>query len=303
MKLMTGYDVVVCTDCGFMFANNIPSQEAFDAYYEEYNKYEFDAPVNVGDCEWENMLSSYLQEHYGRDSVIADVGCGTGKILRRLLDNGYSRLYGLDTSKANCLTLESKGIKTVCKSLFSIIDGDFDKKADVAISLGVLEHIVDLKRFVGLMVSLLKPEGDIIVLVPDIENPNGVRYPFQEFSTEHINYFTYESLCKLFAGFGFRPVNKFFSEGCAIVAFTGKSGAELLQAYCRQSLASISAALEKCDGLIQSQKPIVVYGVGTLTRYLLANTRFANLNITAFADGNKHYQGESLAGNINRCLA
>ncbi len=39
--LLKGYDVAVCQDCGFAFADDIPDQEEFDSYYEEMSKYEF----------------------------------------------------------------------------------------------------------------------------------------------------------------------------------------------------------------------------------------------------------------------
>src|SRR5260370_10156060 len=39
-SLHNGYDVVACRECGFCFADHIPAQEAFDAYYETMSKYE-----------------------------------------------------------------------------------------------------------------------------------------------------------------------------------------------------------------------------------------------------------------------
>ena len=38
---LRGYDVAVCTDCGFGFADGIPEQATFDRYYREMSKYEF----------------------------------------------------------------------------------------------------------------------------------------------------------------------------------------------------------------------------------------------------------------------
>jgi hypothetical protein len=36
-----GYEVVVCRDCGFCSAENIPDQTVFDNYYKEIPKYEY----------------------------------------------------------------------------------------------------------------------------------------------------------------------------------------------------------------------------------------------------------------------
>src|SRR5580700_4084015 len=39
--LLEGYTVVVCEQCGFAFADDIPEQEAFDAYYRDLSKFEY----------------------------------------------------------------------------------------------------------------------------------------------------------------------------------------------------------------------------------------------------------------------
>src|SRR5271165_1753369 len=39
--LIEGYTVVVCRNCGFAFADDLPEQEAFDAYYRDLSKYEY----------------------------------------------------------------------------------------------------------------------------------------------------------------------------------------------------------------------------------------------------------------------
>ena len=42
---MSGYDVVVCEQCGFGFADDIPPQSTFDAYYQDLSKYVEATPV------------------------------------------------------------------------------------------------------------------------------------------------------------------------------------------------------------------------------------------------------------------
>ena len=40
-SLMSGYDVVVCSECGGGFADGLPPQAVFDAYYRKMSKYEY----------------------------------------------------------------------------------------------------------------------------------------------------------------------------------------------------------------------------------------------------------------------
>jgi hypothetical protein len=39
--LVTGYDVVVCEQCGGGYADGIPDQPAFDRYYRDMSEYEY----------------------------------------------------------------------------------------------------------------------------------------------------------------------------------------------------------------------------------------------------------------------
>ena len=42
--------------------------------------------------------------------------------------------------------------------------------------------------------------------------------------------------------------------------------------------------------------PIILYGTGTLSGYLLRNTKLSACNIVQVVDGNKTYQGRKLGG-------
>src|ERR1035441_1806969 len=39
-RLLDGYDIVICEDCGAGFADGIPEQAVFDRYYRELSKYD-----------------------------------------------------------------------------------------------------------------------------------------------------------------------------------------------------------------------------------------------------------------------
>jgi YgiT-type zinc finger domain-containing protein len=299
IDILEGYDVSVCDDCGMIFANNVPSQSDFDTFYSANKKYEADSPIYDSETvyEWNETICEYVNTHYGKCTFIADFGCGSGIILRNLKLNGFTNLFGLDTSAANCEYLTNMGIESVNKSLFSVEQKDFSRSIDVGICVGVLEHIVDLKGFISILMNILSPHGELIVFVPQIILENGFFKPFQEFSVEHINYFTYESLCLLFEKYRMFPVTHSSPNGIMLVLSRKiRESKKLVRSYVKNSNDCLQKRLLRIEDLISSQKPVVVYGVGSLTRYLLANTRFANLNIMAFADGSKHYQDKTLVG-------
>jgi SAM-dependent methyltransferase len=296
--IMFKYDVTVCLDCSMAFANNIPSQKAFDDYYFTSNKYQSELPKSMPDAEWDGKILEYILANFSDDITIADIGCGTGNILTSLANDGFSHLIGLDTSGANCQNLSNVGIRVINKSLFDVNSDDLSATADLMLCICVLEHIVDLRPFIDKMLSFLGKDGTIIICVPEINIRNAVKFPFQEFSTEHINYFTYSSLCNLFSKYNLYPVDRISADGTMTVVFSRRRNdiKSVLLDYVENSKIAIKYACRNVSSLLLTKQPVTVWGVGTLTRYLLANTDFADMNIIAFTDGNPNYHGKLLSG-------
>jgi len=292
-SLLNEYDICECTECSMIFANNIESQEFFDTYYQNQNKYE-SYIANTALPQHKQLLVDYLCM-FDKSLKIADFGCGSGDLLRELHLNGFLNLYALDTSELNCNALSNLGINTLCKSVFELSDTDYHNSLDIIIVCAVLEHIVDLQGFINNILLSLNTDGILIINVPIIDVEMGNIKPFQEFSIEHINYFSYNTIIKLLNNYDFEPIAQFSGTGYISLA-AKRCQINTIGTYIDNSLHSIEHALIKIEKLIEPQTPVLVWGVGTLTRYLLENTRFAKLNIKAFIDSNIHYQGITLAG-------
>jgi hypothetical protein len=187
---------------------------------------------------------------------------------------------------------------------------------ELVILIGVLEHIRDLDAAMRRIRSVVLEQGLVYVEVPNALDfhrwPNA---PFQDFSTEHINFFAPISLANLFARYGFELV---FSKehardqayrttmSCLSAAFRVAQRPTDETRFDAQSRAAIeryvvaSEAEEKrtadaIDALVESRKPLVVWGVGTNATRLLTKTRLAQANIQAFVDSNTKYHGKTLA--------
>ena len=290
--------VTICDECGMAFANNLPSQATVDNYYKSDNKYESTKFHNIYSMNAESIFT-YIKNKYEINSKIADFGCGMGQILRELHDIGYKNLTGIDTSKVNCNALNKLGINTLNKSAFNIETSDFPYELDAIICKTVLEHIVDVNGFMSAMCKSLSNCGELIISVPNMIAAGDIE-PFREFSTEHINFFTLNSLSKLMSRFQMYPsaILTPTSNPVLNVVYTNENDhmSKWCQAYVSSSKKNICNKLMKLDRLIFSQAPVIIYGVGTLTRYLIANTQFSKLNIQMFADSDKHLQGKCIAG-------
>jgi len=319
-SLLEGYDMVVCQECGFGFADNIPEQAVFDAYYREMSKYEYQ---DCGGQESEYDLARFSaisgiikQFLHNAQARILEVGCATGRLLSLLKESGYHNVLGLDPSPA-CAEAAQRlyGVRVLTNTLSDVsVPG---QSSDFLILVGVLEHIRDLGSALAKTRYMLSTEGLMFVEVPDATQfarwPDA---PFQQFSTEHINFFSATSLANLMQSNGFVQVfcrqdarEQSYGTTMPVISAIFKKDdlrpahpvrdletEQGLVEYIRQSQKVDDRIRQMIDDLAASGRPIIVWGVGTHTLRLLATSKLTESNICAFVDSNSHYQGKQLNG-------
>ena len=319
-SLLSGYDVVVCHGCGFAYADHIPDQAAFDAYYRDMSKYEFQGPGGKEEFDVPRFraITEILGSIAPRDASILEIGCATGGQLGALKESGYEKLVGLDPSPL-CVETTKRlyGVDAVCGSLAELVGSQ--RRFDVILMSNVLEHIPDVRPALAGLRQLLRDDGILFVEVPNvIEFSRWDDAPFQQFSTEHINFFSPRTLANLLQTAGFMLVrceqNSYAvapgQTWPAIDAVFRRSTLELPQTHVEKDSFTEAALAEyvaksrrvearilgTIDELVASGRPIVVWGVGTHTQRLLSTSRLGEAVIAAFVDANPHYQGKQLHG-------
>ncbi|HEY2848235.1 MAG TPA: class I SAM-dependent methyltransferase [Gemmatimonadaceae bacterium] len=317
--LLDGYDVVVCNDCGLGYADELPPQEAFNNYYRDLSKYEspgHDGALSAYDLirfpETVGLIAGAIAD---RNVRVLEIGCSTGGLLQALQAGGYKKIVGLDPSPVcTRIARERCGAETITGSLSDLRPehGPFE----VIILGSVLEHLRDMEATMRTLTSLLAPGGHLYLEVPDASRfAEHTQAPFQEFSLEHINYFSPRSLDNLLGANGFTPV--FAHQGTpetrpGVFAFEIKAMYRMTGATSRPvrdtvTGPALTAYVEKCrsmerglapvlDKLAATKRPILVWGVGTHTQHLLKSSPLRDANIVAFVDSNPNYQGRTLHG-------
>jgi SAM-dependent methyltransferase len=322
--LLEGYDVVVCERCGFGFADRIPEQPAFDTYYRDMSKYEYqDRGGEVTDHDMARFrgVVDTIRPHLPNPDVrLLDVGCATGQLLALFKESGFRNVTGLDPSPV-CVDVGRRmfDIRILTGTLADAARiKDNEQRYDCIILIGVLEHVRDLRASLEAVRGLLSPDGLVYIEVPDSTGFAGrPDAPFQEFSTEHINYFSATSLTNLMNRFGFsvilsQKITRRQSQSTIIPAVTAIYGrgkvppepsttldAETesgLAEYIRLSRQTDDSIQKTIDGLVANKKPIIIWGVGTHTLRLLETSRLGQAIIVAFVDSNPRYQGKELHG-------
>lgn len=320
-SLMPGFDLVVCTQCGAGYADDIPSQEVFDLYYTEMSKYEYADSAGFQSASYlsnfkevADLVAPYLK----KDNRLMDIGCATGGLLAEFKRRGFFNLLGVDPSPA-CAKLTEQLYEIPAKAIAISNLDQLGETADAAFLTGVLEHICDVDASIARVKSCLRKGGFIYFAVPD-----ATRYdrhfsaPFQFFSMEHVNYFSPKSLRNLMARHGFsvvftKRVNLHLSpqavepvigalfrwdsvNGSTATLSRDEETEPALERYIQQSLELETKIQAKIAALVDAAKPLAVWGTGTHTLRLLETSRLQKAKIVAFIDSNVHYQGKTLAG-------
>lgn len=319
--LKSGYDVVVCEKCGFIFADTAIPQSAYDEFYERLSKYD-DAKVSTGgggnpsDADRLKCTAHDLFALVSPDARILDIGCAGGGLLHALQCLGFKHLVGIDPSAA-CVQYGQQEFN------LEMHRGTLQhlpplEQFDLIILSHVLEHVQDLGSAMQSIRQLLKVKGRVYVEVPD-----ATRYaehliaPFQDFNTEHINHFSEQSLTNLAKAFGFSIQT---SAAKTIEAAAGVPYPALWQLWrmndvsesqntnfikdvqLQKSLVTYIHQSQKIlDGMntkLQSvaDAPIVVWGTGQLAMKLLAETILGKCDIAFWIDSNTILHGHELHG-------
>ena len=316
--LLDGYDVVLCSTCGVAYADDIPSQAEFDAYYRDLSKYEHahrDGKESPDDERRLQEVALDLQSMIAEPtSRLLEIGCANGRLLSLLREMGFPNVFGADPSPASAeVAHRLYDIPVTTTTIFDL--SRCAGRYDYVVMLGVLEHIRDVGAAIHSVKSVLSDAGRVYIEVPDATHPTIEQdAPFQEFSLEHINFFSPASLQQVMEGAGFRAltcgsVEREPRQGVFVRVVRGmfECGAKARACFPRHAdtEAALRAYVSQCR-LIEDRlrssiaravgdgAPIVVWGVGTHTRRLLATGALASANIVAFVDSNPKYQGRRL---------
>lgn len=129
-----------------------------------------------------NLIEKYVSN---RNAMIIDAGCSNGFFLSQLWDNGYKNLSGMDFE--NYLSEEvQKKIKNFYQADFSVAMPDLKAVADCVTAWCVIPHLENPYNFIRGASKLLKPGGQFIFSMPNIESRSHWRQYFK--TGEMINY-------------------------------------------------------------------------------------------------------------------
>lgn len=207
------YPVCRCSRCGLLFLNPQPSDKVLaDIYSEGYflgGDNERDRAItDVMKAETARLYVKRLVEYMGESrGRLLEIGCANGHFLEAARAAGFE-VRGTDVSEHSCKATNQRlgGDFTIC--------GDVEQLPppaepyDVVAMFDVIEHVRNPVHTLNLLRSFLKPGGVLFMCTPSLDSWSArmLKDRWIEFKTEHLTYFSGETIQNLLAKTGFQEV-------------------------------------------------------------------------------------------------
>ncbi|MBI9033208.1 MAG: class I SAM-dependent methyltransferase [Bacteroidales bacterium] len=164
---LNGFRHVKCVNCSSVYVNPRLRPQYIDLLYsDDYYSEMFTQSMIPFFNKRKELIgkSKYNQvvNYSGSKGSVLDVGCGIGEVIDVFRDNHWD-CDVIEFNPAAVAWLEKKGY-TVSKEHFN--DYSTNKKYDVVMAWGVVEHVLDPQVFLQKAFDLLKPGGVFVSEVP-----------------------------------------------------------------------------------------------------------------------------------------
>lgn len=163
-------------------------------------------------------------------------------------------------------------------------------------------------RFRGAMDQLcrcIRNNGYLFLAIPDITSWSTVTDLYQQFSVEHVNYFSLQSLNNLLGKLGFVCVKYEISGADVSYSLWQYNGLKRSITFANDGDAALDMYLKKANSLAgdvknklapYKDKSVYLWGAGTHTAMLYQLGLLDNISVQAIVDSNKNYHGKDIFG-------
>ena len=236
------FPICDCNSCGFRFTNNFPSEDSIGRYYDSpdyishsdsktgfinrlyhfFRKQMLRRKVNliskyvVSEQEVSKHVDSIHESEFEKSQTtksksnirLLDIGSGTGYFLNAAKERGYT-VTGIEKdSNARDYAITNFGLDVKDEQSLWAIENEL---FDVITLWHVLEHIENLNEVVAKINSILKPNGVVIIALPNHDSYDAKKY--KDFwaaydAPRHLWHFTSNTVKKLLGKHQFNIVKQ-----------------------------------------------------------------------------------------------
>ena len=208
------FTIIKCHVCGFRFTNPRPEAEDLGKYYEseEYISHSDSRKglfASVYQLVRKYTLSRKLAliSKYQQKGEILDIGCATGQFLNYMAEHGWDATGIEPDEKTRSRAIAEYGLKVFPEEQLNILE---KSSFDIITMWHVLEHVSELNLRMNQLKDLLKPEGTLIIAVPNCNSYDAKIYGKFWAGYDlprHLYHFAKEDMKLLLENHGFTIVN------------------------------------------------------------------------------------------------
>ena len=209
------WNICRCSGCGLGFLDPQPCEnELHELYRSSYFHDQYDEGLAPGSPEMAKRLSQeshrirFFRGLKKRGAVL-DIGCGMGYFLNACRTYGY-QVEGIDISDDSASYVrETLNIPVITGKVESL---HYESEStDIITMWHSLEHAADPRVYLKKAWEWLKPEGLLVVDVPNYEGTDAIKTwdNWKGWSLPyHLYHFTEKTLCDILSKHGFKTVRK-----------------------------------------------------------------------------------------------
>ncbi|MGZ4115982.1 MAG: methyltransferase domain-containing protein [Bacteroidia bacterium] len=203
------FQIVQCNSCGFKFTNPRPEEDKLGAYYksEDYvshsnTKKGFINSTYQSVRKYTLLKKLQLISKYYKTGKILDIGCGTGEFLNTC-KNAQWETFGIEPDPdAKKMASTNFGLDVKAETEIKNLEAE---KFDVISMWHVLEHVPKLNERIEDLKRLIKPNGLIIIAVPNCNSLDAKIYKENWAAYDvprHLYHFTPKDIEQIFRNHG-----------------------------------------------------------------------------------------------------
>lgn len=195
-----------CKNCSFVFSNPYIPEEYIVKFYSELNDKEYSSEAD-GRSKNFRLIIKRLRKIEKPGNNLLDIGAASGIFLNIAYKEGYN-ISGIEPS--DFLVKEAKKLYGINIFKGTINDFKTSENFSVITLLDILEHLVNPDKFISKTKDLIKQNGILVIVTPDINSFTAKIFGkrWWHYRIAHINFFNLKSINILLKKYGFEIIKK-----------------------------------------------------------------------------------------------
>ena len=199
------YQMNRCGKCDLLYAKEIYEENFSDELYKK-SEFDYDEEIDGLKKTYSNCLIEACNGLENKNNFL-EIGCGNGFMLEEALKIGFKNIIGVEPSIKAYEKSKSNIKDKIKQKPFDVNDFE-DNYFDIIFIAMIVEHVVDINKFLKDIFQILKPGGKVVCICHNEKHflSKILKNKHPIINDEHVVVFGKKSLDKIFAKHDFKNI-------------------------------------------------------------------------------------------------